>query len=128
MVILLVSGHSDPRLPDQKSKAIMEIIDREGNINVCPQIANYPLEIEMAAGLYLPEILITVCGGKDKYWLRRTECHTLENGQWQLVGNLEIGRNGHGASAIGDNIWFTGKYKDREPGYLFKLSYLRVLE
>ena len=96
----------------QESRKI-EIMEESGFTKVCPYPWNYPISVRWAAGTSLPDNTITICGGSGEdekgHHTKFTECHTLIDEQWKMVGNLEIERYEHALSTIGNNkgtyIW-----------------------
>ena len=90
----------------QSGSGRMEVIKEDFKTEVCNNMPKYPLEVSGAAGSMWKCEKLTVCGG--------SECYSLENGNWTLNSNkLKTGRNGHGASNIGnDEIFITGGYNE----------------
>jgi len=113
MVTLLMTGYGS-------DSGKMEIIQENGDTKVCPEIFNYPLgQILNAAGAATAaansDNSITVCGGgRSGSGFGAIEdimnqCYTLKNSMWeQSAATLKTARWGHGASANGDAILFTG--------------------
>ena len=86
MVTLLVTGSSSDN--DR-----IEIIKSNGDVRTCPQSSNYPLEVSSAAGGYsINARSVTICGGYGVS-SRRSDCYTLEDGKWELAGNLVNARS-----------------------------------
>ena len=97
MVILLVTGGSDR----------IEIIKENHKTEVCKNMPKYPIEVSSAAGSHWKDGKLSICGGYDGS--RTNNCYSLDNGQWKAnINNLKAERSVHGASNIGNNIWFTG--------------------
>ena len=100
MVTMLVTGSNS-------GNEKIEIVKENGDTTVCPQMTNYPLDVYAAAGASFPDKTTVVCGGQDEY-VFRADCYKLKNSQWESFGQLQTARVSHGATRIGDSIWFTG--------------------
>ena len=104
MVTVLITG-----LPKSGSGR-MEVIKEDFKTEVCSNIPKYPLKVEKAAGSMWKDGKLTICGGyrslSDDY---RSECYSLENGEWILNSDqLKTARESHAASNIGNRIFITG--------------------
>ena len=102
MVTMLVTGSGS-------GNEQIEIVKENGDTIDCPQMTNYPLGVEKAAGASFSDKTTVVCGGSLRDNESRDDCYKLTNSKWESFGKLQTARFDHAATRIGgDSIWFTG--------------------
>ena len=115
MVTMLVQGAANL---NERVEIIKENFIREGyGLSPCNQKLDYPLKrLQAAAGSLWKNGKLTICGGatqnpgKPVTFKYRSECFSLENGEWSSGKNLLTSRYGHGSSNVGNSIWMTGGF------------------
>ena len=83
---------------------MMEVVEESGDIRVCSDAWNFPIQYMGAAGASLPDNTITVCGGIDYAFYEefgpKRICYTLGNRGWREFSFLQTERVYHGSSRI----------------------------